>query len=144
MKVLERLPGNPIGVNYRWIDDTAVALMARLPSFSRVVGLREGHEQHIEDVARWYREHSIKPTFEMVPGHYATDLGRELTRLEYFQSGFHVSLICEPVNAARADEPLTIEPVAADNIEEFLDAYVAGWESPKKIKHSSSSTSGLG
>jgi hypothetical protein len=31
------------------------------------------------------------------------------------------------VNAARADEPLTIEPVAADNIEEFLDAYVAGW-----------------
>jgi hypothetical protein len=127
MKVLERLAGNPIGINYRWIDDTAVALMARLPSFSRVVGLRAGHEQHIEDIVRWYREHGIKPTFEMVPGHYATSLGRELTRLEYFQSGFHVSLIGKPASAAYANEPLAIEPVTADNMEEFLDAYVAGW-----------------
>ena len=71
MKVLERLPGNPIGINYRWVDETAVALMSRLPSFSRVVGLRAGHEQRIEELVCWYREHGIKPTFEMVPGHYA-------------------------------------------------------------------------
>src|SRR5262245_53584613 len=69
MKVLERLPGNPIGINYRWIDDATVALMARLPAFSRVVGLRAGHEAHIEEIASWYRQHGIKPTFEMVPGH---------------------------------------------------------------------------
>jgi hypothetical protein len=71
MEVLERLPGNPIGINYRWVDETAVALMSRLPSFSRVVGLRAGHEQRIEELVCWYREHGIKPTFEMVPGHYA-------------------------------------------------------------------------
>ena len=76
MKVLERLPGNPIGIHYRWVDETAVALMSRLPSFSRVVGLRAGHEQHIEGLVGWYREHGIKPTFEMVPGHYAANLGR--------------------------------------------------------------------
>jgi hypothetical protein len=50
MEVLERLPGNPIGINYRWVDETAVALMSRLPSFSRVVGLRAGHEQRIEEL----------------------------------------------------------------------------------------------
>jgi ribosomal protein S18 acetylase RimI-like enzyme len=127
MKVLERLPGNPIGINYRWIDDTAVALMGRLPSFCRVVGLRAGHEQHIEETVRWYREHEIKPAFEMIPGHYTASMGRELTRLEYFQSGFHASLIGEPAGVALADEPLTIEPVTAANMEEFLDAYVAGW-----------------
>jgi len=55
MKVLERLPGNPIGINFRWVDETAVALMARLPSFCRVVGLREGHEQHVEGIVCWYR-----------------------------------------------------------------------------------------
>jgi hypothetical protein len=44
MQVLERLPGNPIGIRYRWVDETAVALMSRLPSFSRVVGLRAEHE----------------------------------------------------------------------------------------------------
>jgi ribosomal protein S18 acetylase RimI-like enzyme len=76
---------------------------------------------------RWYREHEIKPVLEMIPGHYVASLGRELTRSEYFQSGFHVSLIGEPASAPRADEPLTIEPVTAANMEDFLDAYVAGW-----------------
>ncbi|HTC04684.1 MAG TPA: GNAT family N-acetyltransferase [Xanthobacteraceae bacterium] len=128
MKVLERLPGNPISINYRWVDETAVALMSRLPSFSRVVGLRAGHEQHIEGLVRWYREHGIKPTFEMVPGHYAASLGRELTRLGFFQSGFHVSLIGAPTRADRAGDPVAIDQVTtADTMEDYLDAYVAGW-----------------
>jgi ribosomal protein S18 acetylase RimI-like enzyme len=128
MKVLERLPGNPIGVNYRWVNETAVALMSRLPSFSRVVGLRAGHEQHIEGLVCWYGEHGIKPTFEMVPGRYAANLGRELTPLEFFQSEFHVSLICEPTTADRAGDPVTIDRVTtADTMEDYLDAYVAGW-----------------
>lgn len=128
MKVLERLPGNPIGINYRWVDETAVALMSRLPSFCRVVGLRAGHEQHIEGLVCWYREHGIKPTFEMVPGHYAANLGLELTRLGFFQSGFHVSLIGEPTRADHAGDPVTIDRVtAADTMEDYLDAYVAGW-----------------
>ena len=38
MKVLEGIPGNPIGIAYRWFDESAVALMARLPAFCRVVG----------------------------------------------------------------------------------------------------------
>src|SRR5580700_48423 len=133
MKVLERLPGNPIGINYRWVDETAVALMSRLPSFSRVVGLRAGHEQHIEALVCWYREHGIKPTFEMVPGHYTASLGRELTRLGFFQSGFHVSLIGEPARAVRAGDRVAIEQVTtADTMEDYLDAYVAGWEIAEK------------
>src|SRR5215510_7656345 len=83
MTVLERLPGNPIGIAYRRIGETAVALMSRLPSFSRVVGLRFGDERHIEPLIHWYREHGIRPTFEMVPGHYDAGLGRELTRLGF-------------------------------------------------------------
>jgi hypothetical protein len=115
MKVLEHLPGNPIGINYRWIDDATVALMARAPSLCRVIGLRQGHEQHIEEITRWYREHGVKPMF-------ATSLGRELTRLGYFQSGFDVSLIGEPTRAAVVHEPLTIEQDTVDNMEEFLHA----------------------
>jgi hypothetical protein len=29
MQVLERIPGNPIGIGYRWIDQSAVALLRR-------------------------------------------------------------------------------------------------------------------
>jgi ribosomal protein S18 acetylase RimI-like enzyme len=128
MKVLERIPGNPICIGYRWIDEDAVALMSRLPSFSRVVGMRAGHEHHIEPLAHWYREHGIKPTFEMIPGHFDASLGRELTRLGFFQSGFHVSLIGEPHLAAPADDGIEIDRVTTlPMMEHYLDAYVAGW-----------------
>ena len=133
MKVLERIPGNPIGIAYRWFDDSAVALMARLPPFCRVVGLRPGHTHHIEPLARWYAEHDIKPTFEIVPGQYDTSLGRELARLGFYQSGFHASLIGEPTAYEHADGEVAIEQVAtAKAMEDYLDAYVAGWGIPEK------------
>jgi ribosomal protein S18 acetylase RimI-like enzyme len=132
MKVLERLPGNPIGINVRWIDDTAVALMARIPAFARVVGLEAGHERHIADIASWYGAHGIMPRFEMVPGHYEAGLGRELTRLGFFQSGFQASLIGDAAETAPVEEPLTIERVTSDSMDDFLDAYVAGWGIPER------------
>jgi hypothetical protein len=62
MQVLERLPGNPIGIAYRWMDDTVVALAARfLPSFTRVIGLRSGHERHVEPLVRWYLRPISRP-----------------------------------------------------------------------------------
>jgi hypothetical protein len=109
MKVLEAIPGNPIGIAYRWFDDGAVALMARLPSFCRVVGLRPGHEHHIEPVTHWYAEHDIKPTFELVPGQYDTHLGRELARLGFYHSSFHASLIGQPGVAEHLDDGGAIE-----------------------------------
>jgi GNAT superfamily N-acetyltransferase len=128
MKVLERLPGNPIGIAYRWVDETAVALMSRLPSFARVVGLRAGQESQIQPLVSWYREYGIKPTFEMVPGQYDAELGRELARLGFFQSGFHVSLIGEPAGLACSEDQVRIEQVTdASSMEGYLDAYVGGW-----------------
>jgi len=133
MKVLERIPGNPIHINYRWIGEAAVALMSHLPSFARVVGLRAGHERHIEPLVGWYREHGIRPTFEMIPGHYDASLGRELARLGFFQSGFHASLIGEASRVDRSGNDVGIERVATPEImERYLDAYVAGWGIPEK------------
>jgi hypothetical protein len=134
MRVLERIPGNPIGIAYRWIDESAVALVSRfLPSFTRVVGLRPGHERHIEPLVHWYREYGARPTFELVPGMYDPDLGRELTRLGFFQSGFHASLIVEPDLSATSGGNIDIEPVAsADAMESYLEAYVAGWGRAEK------------
>jgi ribosomal protein S18 acetylase RimI-like enzyme len=133
MKVLERIPGNPIGIAYRWFDEHAVALMARLPSFCRVVGLRPGHTHHIEPLANWYAEHDIMPTFELVPGQYDSNLGRELGRLGFYHSGFHASLIGKPGADAHADDEAAIEQVTAENtMDAYLDAYVAGWGIPDK------------
>ena len=133
MRMLERIPGNPIGVAYRWFDECSVALMARLPAFCRVVGLRTGHTHHVEPLARWYAEHNIKPTFELVPGQYDASLGRELARLGFYHSGFHASLIGAPVACENVNCDLAIEQVVtAKALEDYLDAYVAGWGIPEK------------
>ena len=134
LQVLERLPGNPVGVAYRQLDDGAVAFMARhLPvaSFNNVVGLRAGHEHHLEPLARWYRDNGVKGQFALVPGLGDAKLGRELARLGYFQSGFHTSVICEPAALTPGSGMSSIEPVTtAAVLEEFLDAHAAGWQIP--------------
>ena len=132
MKVLQRLPGNPIGISWRWIDDTAVALMSRLPAFSRVVGLRASHEHHVEPLVRWYRDHAVKPTFEMVPGHYEPGLGRELTRHGFFHSGFHASLVARLPTSVPATDHAVEHVTTPSMMEDYLDAYVAGWGIPDK------------
>ena len=96
MRVLQQLPGNPVGITIRPLEGGAVALMARhLPvaNFNSVVGLRAGHEQEIEALVGWYRAEGVKARFEIVPGYYDRELGRELARLGYYQSGFHTSLV---------------------------------------------------
>lgn len=132
MAVLERIPGNPIGIACRHIEGGAVALLARhlpVPGFNSVVGLRAGHEQQIGPLIDWYRAEGVKPQFETVPGYYDPALGRELARLGYYQSGFHTSLVCAPGLVLPAAPPadVAVERVETTAVlEDFLDAYIAG------------------
>jgi ribosomal protein S18 acetylase RimI-like enzyme len=134
LRVLERIPGNPIGVAYRHIDDGLIAMMARnlpSPSFNRVAGLRPGHERHIEPLTSWYRDGGARGSFEIVPGNYDPALGRELARCGYFQSGFHASLFGEPNGDAPEQTGVVVRPVSDEaGMELYLDAYVAGWGIP--------------
>jgi GNAT superfamily N-acetyltransferase len=136
MQVLEQIPGNPIGIAYRKIDDRVAALMAKhLPShsFNRVVGLRAGDERHIAPIDAWYRENGALARFEMIPGHFDAALGRELARLGYAHSAFHAALICPPEMAFAGPDEVDVEAVAdAAPMEDFLRAYVAGWGLPAK------------
>jgi hypothetical protein len=124
MRVLERIPGNPIGIGYRRVDDHAMALVARfLPAFTRVIGLRPGHEGEIEPLLAWYREYGVKPTFEIVPGMFNVELGRELARHGFLPSSFHAALIGEPDPSTAPNADIDIEPVASeDSMERYLVA----------------------
>jgi ribosomal protein S18 acetylase RimI-like enzyme len=134
MRVLERIPGNPIGIGYRRIDDQAVALVSLfLPAFRRVIGLRPGHEAEIAPLVAWYREYGVTPTFEIVPGMFDAELGRELARHGFLPSGFHAALIGQPDRSTQPDPDIDIERVESDAaMERYLDAYVAGWGVPEK------------
>jgi GNAT superfamily N-acetyltransferase len=128
LQVLERLPGNPVGIAYRRIEGGAVALMARhlpVPYFNSVIGLAAGHEAQIAALLAWYRENGVAPRFEVVPGLATVEICRELARLGCFQSGFHTSLICEP--AGNGTQNAAVEKVTRATLDEFLDTHAAGW-----------------
>jgi ribosomal protein S18 acetylase RimI-like enzyme len=131
MRILERLPGNPVGIACREIDDGLWALMAPgipSPGFNRVVGLRPGHRRHIEPLVSWYRENGVMGRFELVPGETDAGLARELARLGYHQSDHHVATIGDPDPPAAAPETVSVEAVTTTaQLEGYLDAYVAGW-----------------
>ena len=130
LQVLERIPGNPIGIAYQQVDGV-VARMARhlpVPDFNSIVGLRAGHEGHIAPLTAWYRDNGVNGRFEIMPGDYDAGLGRELARLGYYQSDFHTSLVCQPDLAGSDAAGIAIERVTnADLMEDYLTAYVAGW-----------------
>ena len=134
MRILERLPGNPLGIACREIDDGLWALMARglpSPSFNRVAGLRAGHEHHVEPLVRWFREQGVAGRFELVPGESDAALACTLARLGYFQSDYHVAAIGDPKPPAEPPETVSVEPVTtAQQMETYLDAHVAGWGVP--------------
>jgi hypothetical protein len=134
LQVLERLPGNPVGVAYRQLEGGAVAFMAKhlpVPSFNSVVGLRKGQEGLLEPLVAWYRENDVNARFELVPGLDDPALCRELASHGYFQSSFHASLICEPASQANVVGGIGIERIAGPSaLEEFLDAHAAGWGFP--------------
>jgi GNAT superfamily N-acetyltransferase len=136
MKVLEGIPGNPIGIAYRRVDEGTVALMARYlpsPSFNTVVGLRAGQAHHVAPLVAWYRENKVRGRFAIVPGGGDIALVQELTRQGYYQSGFHTSLIAEPGANGAFGDGISVERVeSAATMEDFLDAYVAGWGFPPK------------
>jgi GNAT superfamily N-acetyltransferase len=147
LQVLERLPGNPVGIAYQQFEGGVTALMARqlpVPYFNSVFGLGAGHEAHIEPLLAWYREHGVKPRFEVVPGVATVELCRELARLGCFQSDFHCSLICEPDAAMADNELLAIERVTRAVLDEFLETHAAGWGMPDAARFKANTRGWLG
>ena len=110
MRVLERIPGNPIGIAIR-TDGNVTALLARhlpVPPFNSVVGLRQGHADRIRPLAEWYRDNAVQGRFAIASGDDDPALGRELAGLGYLPSGCHATLIREPAPDAAA--PATPRP----------------------------------
>jgi Acetyltransferase (GNAT) domain len=134
LQVLESLPGNPVGIAFRPIGGAAVGLMAKHfpnPNFNKIVGLAGGQEGEIAPLIAWCRDNRVKPRFEILPRSGDAELCRELARQGFFASEFHTSLVRDTSPMARAARSDDVEQVTTPQVlEEFLDAYCAGWGVP--------------
>lgn len=137
MRVLERIPGNPVGISYRSMDDVTALTARNLPSlaFNRVVGLRRGQAHHIEPLLNWYRQQGAAASFEIAAGDHEPAIGQELARLGFFQSAFHAALIREPDADIAVPHDIPVERVTTDqSMDAFLSAYVLGWGIPEHAR----------
>ena len=95
IRILESIPGNPIGIAYRMIDNVT-ALSAQhlpVPAFNSVTGLRKGQAHLIRPLVEWYNERGVSGRFEIASGDNDPALGRELAQLGFFQSRFSTSRV---------------------------------------------------
>lgn len=133
IRVLQNLPGNPIGVEVRDLGHGAVALMAKHfpnPNFNKVAGLKAAQVRDIEGLARWYRDSNVKLRFETLPREGDGELGRELSRLGLYPSEFHTALVRGVDPIPDVDVAAVEQVTDAAMMEEFLNAYGAGWGVP--------------
>jgi GNAT superfamily N-acetyltransferase len=131
--VLQELPGNPVGIEVREVGAGAVALLAKNfpnPNFNRVVGLKGEQAAEIEPLVRWYRDNGAAPRFEILPREGDVALGRELMRLGLCPSSFHTALVRAVDPAPDAANAVVERVTDAAAMEDFLDAYIAGWNIP--------------
>jgi ribosomal protein S18 acetylase RimI-like enzyme len=129
MRILESIPGNPVGIAIQRRDNVAALMARHLPSppFNSVVGLRAGQAERIGPLVEWYQAEGVAFRFELTPGEDDPALGRELARLGFFQSGCHAALVGGQ-DVADAMEDHAVEVVTTgEQMEDFHAAYVRGW-----------------
>jgi ribosomal protein S18 acetylase RimI-like enzyme len=144
MRVIEAHPGNPFGVEFKEIDGVT-GLMSRVvpsPHFNSVIGLRGGQESLVATFDDWYRENDVKPRFVTAPGEFtrpqALALARALTARRYAQTGFDTVLYAAPMEALAIPAGIElVEVTSHEMMEQFLDAYLAGWDIPQEFREGS-------
>ena len=135
MRVLERIPSNPVGIEFLKLDGAVTALLARnlpSPGFNSVFGLHPRHERLIKPLIDWYRAHNATGRFVMEPRNYTQALGRAFTRLDYSPSGLHAIFVREVGLVEPATDDVDAETVTLGVLEDYLDVYVAGWGIPER------------
>jgi len=125
--VLERLPGNPVGVAVRQLGDAFAFRTKHLPVFNRVIGLTDDDAEVVADLVAWFGEVGAVGRFEIDPGEPTQNLAAALARAGYYQSGFHAVLFGAPAVDATPSPGVSVEVVGPARLDAFLETYAAGW-----------------
>jgi Acetyltransferase (GNAT) family len=132
--VLQRLPGNPVGVEMEDLGDGGWFVVARfIPNihFNRVGGLTEAHVPRLATLAERYVQLGAAGVFDIIPDLTPQPVIDELKRLGIGHKAFHATLATIPTPAPPPAPSVTVETVTADTLEIFLDCHCRGWAIPE-------------
>jgi GNAT superfamily N-acetyltransferase len=144
--VLERLPGNPVGVDCKRLGEAYALSVQHIPvgDFNRVVGLGDEHAGQVAGLIDWFESRGIEGRFEIVPGLPCPKVLSALTDAGYAHSGFHAVMFGKPAPAPPAHDGVTVEVVDASTLDDFFDCYAAGRDIPNTAGFKANVRSWLG
>ncbi len=133
LALLEKLPGNPVGVEQRRVAEGFAFSARNIPvdGFNRVVGLTDAEAGAVSALIAWFEDRGLRGRFEITPGIDAPQVTRALVREGYGASRPTAVLFGEPRPAPAPPVGVTVEEVDASTLEAFLDVYAAGWGIPE-------------
>lgn len=138
LNAIQSIRGNPMGVQ-RLVRGTTSAFAVKNipgPAFNTIKGLNEQDLTHIEEIFRFYENHSINFRVEIAPPNSSEILFRKLTELGFYQSGFHASFIGQvrDLKSKSVLSSIEIRSLKKDEFELFASIYVAAFGLPTFIQ----------
>ena len=123
------IDGNPHGVSVGRFG-SAIALAARrgLRVWNRLLGLRAGDEELLDEIVDWYRQLGVHPSIDIVPGLCSPELRAALAARGFAQLHFDSVLYADPSSLELAEEEAVAVRRAEDEIDLFVDTYVRAYE----------------
>lgn len=137
MQGIQAQEGNPWGVDFRTFGNARALLAAQLPNsfFNRVVGLSSGEVELLDEIMSFYERHQISPVVEILPNDLDDFLATHLSRKGFQQSRLHAAFFGAPRTDWRGKPGIQVTQVRSEaEFEEFLDAYLDGFEFPSAIR----------
>ena len=133
LEVIRGPEGGPSRIEIRQEGEVFAAFRPGMPVDSnRLIGLGAGDEGRVADLLDWYAERGVTAQVELPPGDLTPALADELHRHGYRQTGFH-AVLAAPATRRLTGPDAAIEVVTRPaTMEEFLDAYLAGWDMPEQ------------
>ena len=136
MAIIRRNANNLLGVEFKDFGGPHAFLAQRLPSelFNRAVGFSDHHVEEAKVVLQWFKEYEVSGRFDLFPGAEMATISELLAERGFRHTGFHATLFGRP-EAPGPDTPTVdvAEVGFAAQMEEFLTAYLTGWEFPNEI-----------
>lgn len=136
---MKNLNGNPMQVDIQPFGHAAAFSVKHIPgpSFNKVMGLRDGDEQHVDEIIDFYNQKEIPVRFELTPAHTSSELLTRLSQAGYYQNGFHTMLYASLLNQANdglSEQKITIRELERNEFATFAEIYTKGFGMPSFLK----------
>lgn len=98
MVAIQNRAGNPEGIEIRRFGNALCLYSKTMPwgAFNTVKGITSNDIEYLPQIIEFYRERNRNLQFEIVPSHIDDNFLNTLSKLDFYQSGFHTSTIIEP------------------------------------------------